>query len=49
MDSPTDMFVGVWIPFFDQATLYSSRQFKTAWFTSEEEAAHAKSTVVLTG
>ena len=33
--------------FFDQATLYSSRQFKSAWFSTEEVAGHAKSTVML--
>ena len=34
--------------FFDQAKLFSSKQLKSAWFSPEEVAAHAKSTIVLT-
>ncbi len=33
--------------FFDQASLYSSHRFKSAWFTKEEIASHAKTMVEL--
>ena len=34
--------------FFDQAELYATRKFKPAWFSQEEVAGHAKTTIVLT-
>ena len=33
--------------FFDQAQLYSTRQFKSAWFTEEEVSGHTTTTVGL--
>ncbi|MDB5392412.1 MAG: Penicillin amidase [Planctomycetaceae bacterium] len=33
--------------FFDQAQLYATNQFKSAWFSLEEVTNHAKSTIVL--
>lgn len=33
--------------FFDQAELYAAKRFKPAWFTPEEVAGHAQSTIVL--